>query len=288
MSHIFRGTVALASAVFFPMLAMADGANSPGIITSISRSATISTEGMPPGSEMWAMWISLPAGKRVEMKEAKVPSIWMDLEVGLTGSTVSAASSEKVPEGCVVFGADGQRNFTGKESTNRPGDAFACNFGTGVAYWEENRGGELYSRAQLNIGGPWAPGQSDTPEDYRSAGGRADAQNVELTAFGEVEKELRAAGMMTATTRVVTMPPGSKSLKTDRFPTLRMVTSGELKWGTGPIESEVSVTPKGTFRARQFNWLTWTGSRQIVLSNESDKPAEFIEWSVAPASGTAQ
>ena len=172
ISHIFRGTVAIVSAVFFPMLAMAEEAKSPGIITSISRSATISTGGMPPGSEMWAMWISLPAGKKVELKEPKVPSTWMGLDVGLTGSTVSATLSGKAPEeGCVLFGADGQKNITGQETTTRPGDAFACNFTTGVPYWEENRGSELYSRAQLNIGGPVAPGQWDTPEDYRRAGG---------------------------------------------------------------------------------------------------------------------
>ncbi len=288
MSHIFRGTVAIVSAVFFPMLAMAEGAKSPGIITSISRSATISTGGMPPGSEMWAMWISLPAGKKVEVKEPKVPSTWMDLEVGLTGSTVSAPLSGKAPEeGCVLFGADGQKNFTGQETTTRPGDAFACNFMTGVPYWEENRGSELYSRAQLNIGGPGAPGQWDTPEDYRRAGGGSQAVRVDKILFREVEKELRATGMMTATMRIVTMPPGSKSVATDRYPTLRMVTSGELRWGTIPVELETSVMPKSMFKLGQFNWIEWTRPQQVVLSNESDKPAELVEWSVTPALGTA-
>ena len=288
MSHIFRGTVAIVSAVFFPMLAMAEGAKSPGIITSISRSATISTGGMPPGSEMWAMWISLPAGKKVEMKEPKVPSTWMDLEVGLTGSAVSAPLSGKAPEEeCVLYGADGQKNFTGQEITTRPGDAFACNFITGVPYWEENQGTELYSRAQLNIGGPAAPGQWDTPEDYRRAGGGFQAVRVDWILFREVEKELRATGMMTATTRIVTMPPGSKSVATDRYPTMRMVTSGELRWGTIPVELETSVMPKSMFKLGQFNWIEWTRPQQVVLSNESDKPAELVEWSVTPALRTA-
>ena len=287
MSHIFRGTVAIVSAVFFPMLAMAEGAKSPGIITSISRSATISTGGMPPGSEMWAIWLSLPAGKKVEVKEPNVPSTWMDLEVGLTGSTVSAPLSGKAPEGCVLFDADEQKNITEQETTTRPGDALACNFATGVPYWEENRGGELYSRAQLNIGGPWAPGMYDTPDAYRIAGGDSQALRVNATSFREVEKELRATGMMTATTRIVTMQPGSKSVATDRYPTLRMVTSGELRWGTIPVELETSVMPKSMFKLGQFNWIEWTRPQQVVLSNESDKPAELVEWSVTPALGTA-
>jgi hypothetical protein len=286
MSPIFRGTVAIVSVVFFPMLAVAEGAKSPGIITSINRSATISTGGMPPGSEMWALWVSLPAGKKVEVKEPKVPSTWMDLEVDLTGSTVTASGTAP-EEGCVLFGADGQKNFTAQESTTRPGDALACNFTTGVPYWQENRGDELYSRAQLNIGGPWAQGMYDTPSAYRMAGGDSQALRVDAILFREVEKELRATGMMTATTRIVTMPPGSKSMATDRYPTLRMVTSGELRWGTIPIELETSAMPKSMFKLGQFNWIQWTRPQQVVLSNESDKPAELVEWSVTPALGTA-
>lgn len=288
MSRLFRGSILLATAAFFPVLAMADDARSTGIITSISRSATISTEGMPPGSEMWAMWLSLPAGKKVEMKEAKIPSIWMDLEVVLTGSTASGTTSGRAPEeGCVLFDDAGQRDASGQEVTNTPGDAFACNFGAGVPFWEENRGSELYTRAQLSIGGPWAPGMSDTPEEARMVGGEARAANVNATEFGDAEKELRGAGMMTATTRVVTMPPGSKSMAVDRYPTLRMVTSGELKWGTTPAGSDPSVTPKRVFREGRFMWVVWNGPRKIVLSNESDKPVEFVEWTVAPASGNS-
>jgi hypothetical protein len=288
MAHIFRGTVAIVSAAFFPMLAMAEGAKSPGIVTSISRSAIISTGGMPPKSEMWAMWVSLPAGKKVEMKEPKVPGTWMDLEFGLTGSTVSAPLSGKVPEGwCVLFDAGGQRNLTEQEVTTRPGDALACNFTTGIPYWEENRGGELYSRAQLNIGGPWAPGMYDTGDAYHMAGGEFKALKIDAILFREVAKELRATGMMTATTRIVTMPPGSKIVATDRYPILRMVTSGELRWGTIPVELEMSEKPKSMFKLGQFNWIEWTRPQQVVLSNESDKPAEFVEWSVIPALGAA-
>jgi len=288
MSHIFRGTVAVVSAVLFPMLALAEGAKSPSIIMSTSRSATISTGGMPSGSEMWVTWIALPAGKKVEVKEPKVPSTWMDWEVGLTGSTVSATFSGKSPEeGCVLLGADGQRTLPPQEVTTRPGDALACNFGTGLPYWEENRGGELYTRAQLNIGGPWVPGMYDTYDQYRMAGGDSQALRVDAISFRDVAKELRATGMMTATTRIVTMPPGSKSVATDRYLTLRMVTRGELRWGVVPVEAETSITPESIFKLGQFNWIDWKKPQRVVLANESDKPAEFVEWSVAPAIGTA-
>lgn len=288
MTRIFRSAVAIVSAVSFPMLAMAEGTKSPGIITSISRSATISTGGMPAGSEMWALWVSLPAGKKVEVKEPKVASIWMDLEVGLTGSAVSATLSGNAPEeGCVLLDAGGQKNVTEQEITTRPGEGFACNFGTGIPYWEENRGDDLYSRAQLNIGGPWARGMYDTHDAYRMAGGDPQALRVDPIAFRAVEKELRATGWMIATARIVTMPPGSRSVATDRYPTLRMVTSGELRWGSIPVEMEAPAMPNGMFKLGQFNWIEWTRPQQVVISNESDTPAELVEWSVTPAMATA-
>jgi hypothetical protein len=284
MSHLFLGAVAIVSTVAIPMLAMADGAKSPGIITSISRSATIPTEGMPPGSEMWAMWISLPSGKKVEVRDPKVPSTWMDLEMVLTGSTVSAPLSGNAPKNeCLLLGAEGHVSFTGQELTTRPGDGFACHFGTGVPYWEENQGTELYSRAQLNVGGPWAPGMYDSVDAYRSAGGDAKALRVDPFSFRTVEKELRATGMMTVTTRIVTMPPGSKSVAIDRYPTLRMVTRGELRWGIFPLGQEAFGMPKSIFKLGEYNWIEWTRPQQVVLSNDSDQPAELIEWSVTPA-----
>jgi hypothetical protein len=263
-------------------MAIADEARVPGFVTSISRTAAISTGGMPPGSEMWAIWISLPAGRKVEVEEPKVPSIWMNLDVGLTGSTVSASLSGRAPD-CVIFGAGGHRSFGANETTTLPGDALVCNFTTGEPYWEENRGDGLYSRAQLNVGGPWAPGMYTTSESYRMAGGESKYLRVDPFSFRGAEMELRASGMMNATVRVVTMPPGSRSVVADRYPTLRMVTNGELRWGTIPAEVEASAMPKSMFKLGQFDWVQWTRPQRVVLSNDSDKPAEFVEWSVTPA-----
>jgi hypothetical protein len=64
-----------------------------------------------------------------------------------------------------------------------------------------------------------------------------------------------------------------------------MVTTGELMWGTIAVESKMSVMPKSMFKLGQFNWVQWTKPQQVVISNESDKPAEFVEWSVIPALG---
>jgi hypothetical protein len=288
MSHIFRVTLAIAGVAIFPMLAMAEEAKPPGIVTSMSRSANIPTAGMPTGSEMWALWISLPAGKKIEVGEPTVPSSWMNLDMGLTGRTVSAAEKGKALEDhCVVVADEGQESYTGQEVSIGPGEGFACRFGTGAPYWEENRGTELFSRAQLNVGGPWTPGMGDTVDDYRSASGDAKALRVDAISFRKVETELRAAGMMTATTRVITMPPGSRSVAMDRYPTLRMVTRGELKWGTIPVEVDSSAMPNGMFKLGRFNWVEWTRPQQVVLLNDSQQPAELVEWSVAPVSGTA-
>ncbi len=288
MSHVFRAFMTAAGVAALPMIAMADGAPTPGIDTSLSRTATIPTGSMPPGSEMWALWIALPAGRKVEGKEPKVTSKWMDLEMGLTGSTVSAPVSGTFPENqCLVLGAKGQVNLTGEETTTGPGEGFACHFSAGVPYWEENRGNDLYSRAQLNVGGPWVPGMYDTVDAYRGAGGDTRALRVDPISFRKVEAELRAAGMMTATTRVVTMAPGSRSVAVDRYPTLRMLTSGELRWGTLPADNAETAMPKGMFKLGVFNWIDWTKPQQVVLANESQAPAQFVEWSVAPASGPA-
>jgi len=288
MSHVYRAIVAAAGVAVLATPAMADGASTPGIDTSVSRTATIPTGGMPPGSEMWALWVALPAGKKVEGKEAKVPGRWMDLEMGLTGSTVSAPVSGTFREDqCYVLGAKGQANLTGKQTTTGPGEGFACHFSTGVPYWEENRGSDPYSRAQLNVGGPWVPGMYDMVDAYRGAGGDTRALRVDAISFRKVEAELRAAGKMTATTRVVTMAPGSSSVAVDRYPTLRMLTSGELKWGSLPADAAEATLPKGMFKLGVFNWIDWTKPQQVVLSNESQAPAQFVEWSVTPGSATA-
>ena len=288
MTQIFRSALALASATLFPMLVMAEEAKSPGIVTSINRSANIQTAGMPTGSEMWALWISLPAGKKIEVGEPKVQGTWMNLDMGLTGTTVSAAEKGKaIEDHCVVVADEGQESYTGQEVSIGHREGFACRFGTGAPYWEENRGTELFSRAQLNVGGPWTPGMGDTVDDYRSAGGDAKALRVAPFLFRKVEKDLRAAGMMTATIRVITMPPGSRNVGMDHYPTLRMVTRGELKWGNIPLDADPSAMPNGMFKLGQFNWVEWTKPQQVVLANESDQPAELVEWSVAPVSGTA-
>lgn len=284
VSHVLRTCLAIASSMAFPLLAFADGASPPGIITSISRSAAIPTDNMPTASEMWAMWISLPAGKRVEMAEPKIKSRWMDLEVGLTGASVSGSLSGNTSGAeCVLFGPAGQEKLTGQGSSFHPGDALACHFGTGTPYWEENRGSDLYSRAQMNIGGPWAPGMYNTTDAYRAAGGEAKALRVDYLAFRKVADELRASGTMIATTRIVTMPPGSRSVATDHYPTLRMVIRGELQWGSLAVDAEAASKPAGMFKLGPFNWVDWTKPQQVVVANQTSQPAELVEWSVRPA-----
>ena len=62
--------IAAAGISFLPLLARAEEAKWPGVITSASGSAIISTEGMSPGGEVWAGWMSLPAGAAVQFSGA--------------------------------------------------------------------------------------------------------------------------------------------------------------------------------------------------------------------------
>ena len=87
-------TVAIAAGAVgaFPLASLAQApATGPGIITSVGGSATISTEGMAPGSEIWAEWYSLPPGKAVE-ESATAPK-WSYVEMALSGSAVVTGDS---------------------------------------------------------------------------------------------------------------------------------------------------------------------------------------------------
>lgn len=284
---LLLAAAAIAGGGIVPQPAAAGTASGSGIITTISRSATMPVVAMPEGSEMWALWVTLPPGGRIEVAEPQIAATWMDLEITLAGSVVSASMPASAPQNnCLLLGQGAPVRFAGQEITLRQGDGFACDFGTGGAYFEENQGTQAYARAQLNVGGPWKPGMYDVVDGYRRAAGDSKALRIDAVAFRAVAKELRAAGMMTATTRIVTMPPGTSSLTTDRYPTLRMVTSGELKWGTGPAGASAQEV-KGVFKLAPFNWVDWRGPQQVRLSNESAAAAEFVEWSVAPAAAAA-
>ena len=146
----------------------------PGIVTSMSSSATISTKGMSPGGEIWANWFSLPPGKAVE-EPASPPNLgkWAVLGMGLSGTSVELG--DPAPVGmCHGFSA-GQRADpnapAGQEFIAHPGDMYACNYTLFPRSRHENRGSEPNTFAGLAVGGPWVPGMVDTPGLYREAGG---------------------------------------------------------------------------------------------------------------------
>jgi len=210
----------------------------------------------------------------------------MDLELALTGGTVAGSPTPEASAQCVLIPAGGREVPSAPDTPSRAGDAFACSFSPGGESWEENRGTELYSRAQLNIGGPFVQGTTDTPGQYTKVGGQAYVEGLSAGLFGPVEEELRAAGAMTASIRQVTMPPGSKTVVGNRYPSLRMVLAGALTWGVLPAGSEPSATPKRLNTQNRGGWVQWyatTPEGKIMLSNASDKPVQFVEWSVVPA-----
>lgn len=268
--------------IAFPSELLAQPASAaPGIVTSVGGSATISTEGMSPGGEIWMEWYSLPPGKAVD-EMATTPK-WAYVEVALGGSAV--VNGDAAP--MCRFVTAGGRPDDGSERTTDPGDLEACNYAVIPRTHTENRGSEPYVFAGLAVGGPWAEGMEDSAALYLKANGLAKVTQISSSQFGEAEKEILKAGAMTVAIRNVTLPPGSRIVRTDRYPTLRMVESGELTWGLIP-EGSAAIAPKDSEVSKAFDVTEWApenANKQIVLSNKGDQPVQFVEWTVAPVQG---
>ena len=162
----------------------------------------------------------------------------------------------------------------------------ACNYALATSHREENRSSEPYVYAFLSIGGPWLPGMESDPDEYRKVGGDAGAVNVSPSEFGAAEKEILAAGAMCVTIRRVTMPPGSRIVAIDRYPTLRMAEKGHLEFASSKAGSDPTAQPDVLALKSRFGWMGWDSLHpRTTVSNTGKEPAEFIEWSVAPAQG---
>ena len=75
-------------------------------------------------------------------------------------------------------------------------------------------------------------------------------------------------------------------MKTDHYPTVRMVENGELTWGLVPEGSDAAAVPKEVRKAfEMMEWAPANADKQIVLTNGGDQPVQFVEWTVAPAQG---
>ena len=132
---------------------------------------------------------------------------------------------------------------------------FACNSAHFGSTRYENRGSELHVRAQLAVGGPWVPGMVDTPSLFREANGGGQAFGLGPSEFGAVEREILSTGAMTLTIREVVMPPDSRVVTADRYPTLRMIEKGGLRWGLLKAGSDPTASPEVIFRESQFRWI---------------------------------
>jgi hypothetical protein len=246
----------------------------PGIVTSVSGSATISTKGMSPGGEIWAVWYSLPPGKAVA--ESASAAKWVWFELALAGSAVVTGAPTPM---CRSLNAGG-RLAVGSERGTDAGDVEVCNYANLPDSRTENRGSQPYVFAGLAVGGPWKEDMEDDTELYLKVNGLAKVAHVTASQFREVEREILNAGAMTIGIRNVTLPPGTQIVTTDRYPTLRMVESGKL------IVSPTSKTARKTLTAQEvMEWAPARAEEQVVLSNNGDQPVEFVEWSVAPAQG---
>jgi hypothetical protein len=251
----------------------------PGIIISISGSATISTEGMPPNGEIWVEWYSLPPGKVVE--ESAAPVKWAYIETTLAGSATVTGD----PTPMCQFLSPGGRQAKGSERLTEPGDVEVCNYAVLPGSRTENSGAEPYVFAGLAVGGPWVEGMEDSGELYLKVEGLAKSAQISSSQFVEVEKEILKAGAMTVTIRNVTMPPRSQVVKADHYPTVRMVETGELTWSLIRQGSDTAVAKEVRKTFDMMEWAPGNADKQIVLSNDGDQSVQFVEWTVAPARG---
>jgi hypothetical protein len=271
--------IAACATVPFPPVSLAQTpATWPGIIISVSGSATISTKGMSPGSEIWAEWYSLPPGKAVV--ESATAAKWAYVEMTLDGSAVVTGG----PTPMCDFLSAGGRQAAGSERITDPGDVEVCNYAILPGSRTENRGSQPYVFAGLGVGGPWEEGMEDDADHFLNVNGLAKAAQVASSQFGEVEKEILKAGAMTVVIRNVTMPPGARIVTTDHYPTLRMVENGQLNLSSIP-ESSNAAAPKALAAFDMMEWAPANAEKQIVLSNNGDQPAQFVEWTVAPVQG---
>ncbi|MGB7973026.1 MAG: hypothetical protein WCF81_01465 [Roseiarcus sp.] len=276
-------TVAIAAGamVAAPLQSLAQAtATGPGIIISITGSASISTEGMPPGGEIWAEWYSLPPGKAVE--EAATTAKWAYVETTLGGSAIVTGD----PTPMCQFLSPGGRQAKGSERVTDPGDVEVCNYALLPGSRTENGGTEPYVFAGLAVGGPWLEGSEDAGQLYLKVNGLAKSAQISSSQFGEVEKEILKAGAMTVTIRNVAMPPSARIVTTDHYPTVRMIENGELTSVLIPQGSDAVAAPKEVRKAFDMTeWVPANADKQLVLSNDSDQTVQFLEWTVAPAQG---
>lgn len=178
----------------------------------------------------------------------------------------------------------GGRQAARSERVAEAGDVEVCNYAILPGSRTENRGSQPYVFAGLAVGGPWEEGMEDDADRYLKVNGLAKAARVASAQFGEVEKEILKAGAMTVVIRNVTMPPGTRIVTMDHYPTLRMVENGQLILSSIP-ESSNAAAPKVLAAFDMMEWAPASAEKQIVLANSGDEPVQFVEWTVAPVQG---
>lgn len=253
-------------------------AKGPGIIISVSGSAIISTQGIPPGGEVWAEWYSLPPGQAVA--ESASTAKWAHFEMALDGSAV--VTGGPTPN-CTSLSAGG-RQAAASDPVTDAGDVEVCSYAVLPGSRTENRGSQPYVFAGLSIGGPWQEGMEDAADLYRKVNGLTKSMHIPSSQFGTVEKEILEAGAMKVVIRNITMLPGARIVTTDRYLTLRMVENGQLTVSSAP-EGPNASAPKVLAAFDTPEWAPADAGKQIVLSNSGEQPVQFVEWIVAPVQG---
>lgn len=244
----------------------------PGIVVSVNASATVSTQGMEPGGEIWGEWYLLPAGQAVT--EPATAAKWVYMEMPLDGTAV--VTGDPTP-----MCGSGVRQAGPNDRTAASGDVEVCNYAVLPGSRTENKTADPYVFAGLSVGGPWKEGMEDTGDLYRKVKGVAKSAHVTAAQFAEVEKEILKAGEMRLSIRRITLPPGGRLVTTDRYPTLRLVENGKLSFTL--TEGSSAPAPKEIAASDTMEWDPANATKQVTLSNDAGEEVQFIEWSVAPA-----
>lgn len=164
------------------------------------------------------------------------------------------------------------------------GDSQACAYGYPAAYRLENPGPDSYLDAGLSFGTPFVDGMPNYGELFGAVGSSIDGYQIMAATLASVEPELLATSAVTLTIRQVTIPPGGRIVADDRYPAIRLISTGQLTWGSAFTGS--NATPEIEFVVYKYGWLGWNivpRGQDIVLTNRGDEPAVFVEWSVTPA-----
>jgi hypothetical protein len=272
-------------------LAAAEDSKSHTIISSTEYRAVFSTKDMHAGSEIFYAWLMLPPGEKVEVKKSEIGD-WLHYSVVLGGT---ATFTGGLAQACEVVHPKTPSQQSSGDIIVSTGDSIACNYALGGwlagAPRVENRGNDPFILATVDVGGPWTWAMHTASTEYDKHDGWVKLMSVQPDKFKNAEQEILKLGALVTNISRVNMPAGSRVVMVDRYPTFRMILDGEWQWGTLPPGTDPSLTPKMMFKQKTFGQSIWgllPNDIQFVMTNNTNRPLQYLQWSVTPLKQASQ